>query len=371
MSIEKYDTAAGPRYRVRFRTPDGKDTQKRGFRTKRDAEQFSAQRRIDMARGTYVDPASGRTLFNDVVADFVARKGGRAETTLATRESHAKNWVLPNWVGWRVSDIKTDDIDAWVEQMRDEGAKADTVEKAYRVLTGSMQLAVARGLLAHSPAQPLKTTRAVQKRRAYLTHEQVRELADAIDPRYRLLILMLAYTGLRFGEAAALRVECLDLTRRRVNVRQSVTEVKGQLVWSPPKNGKERLVPLPRFLAAALADHIAGMRDSDLVFSAARGGALRLNTWRRRTFNVAPELLNTRRAEEELSPFPAVTPHDLRHTAASLAIQTGANVKTLQRMLGHASAAMTLDVYGDLFDSDLDDVAERLDAAAAGSAPLS
>jgi integrase len=59
-----------------------------------------------------------------------------------------------------------------------------------------------------------------------------------------------------------------------------------------------------------------------------------------------------------------LVPHELRHTAASLAVSSGANVKAVQRMLGHASAAMTLDTYADLFDEDLDAVAERLDLAA-------
>ncbi len=62
-------------------------------------------------------------------------------------------------------------------------------------------------------------------------------------------------------------------------------------------------------------------------------------------------------------PFPTITPHDLRHTAASLAVSVRANVKAVQRMLGHAKASMTLDTYVDLFDEDLDEVAGRLDAA--------
>jgi integrase len=67
-----------------------------------------------------------------------------------------------------------------------------------------------------------------------------------------------------------------------------------------------------------------------------------------------------RKADES---FPAITPHDLRHTAASLAVSAGANVKAVQRMLGHAEASMTLDTYADLFDADLDEVADRLDTA--------
>jgi integrase len=68
-------------------------------------------------------------------------------------------------------------------------------------------------------------------------------------------------------------------------------------------------------------------------------------------------------SRRERKPFPSITPHDLRHTAASLAVSTGANAKALQRMLGHAKASMTLATYADLFDDDLDGVADSLDAA--------
>ena len=88
---------------------------------------------------------------------------------------------------------------------------------------------------------------------------------------------------------------------------------------------------------------------------------MRLGTWRTRVFNKALKSINSRRLDEGRPEFPTITPHDLRHTAASLAVQSGANVKVVQRMLGHASAAITLDVYADLFDSDLDEVATRMD----------
>ncbi len=97
----------------------------------------------------------------------------------------------------------------------------------------------------------------------------------------------------------------------------------------------------------------AGKAPTDFVFTAPQGGVLWLRNWRRRAFDPAV----TAAGVGEL------TPHELRHTAASLAVAAGANVKAVQRMLGHASAAMTLDVYSGLFDDDLDAVADRLDAA--------
>ncbi len=141
--------------------------------------------------------------------------------------------------------------------------------------------------------------------------------------------------------------------RRRLTIQRAVTEVNGgRLDWNSPKNHERRTVPIPRFLAAELSIHLAGRPPEDLVFTAANGGVLRNRNARRDWFNAAAQAIGQ----------PGLTPHELRHTAASLAVSAGANVKAVQRMLGHASAAMTLDRYADLFDDDLDAVADRPDA---------
>jgi integrase len=121
-------------------------------------------------------------------------------------------------------------------------------------------------------------------------------------------------------------------------------------------------MPIPRFLADDLAQHLAGKSPDDLVFTAVEGGVLRNRNARRAWFNQAAVAIGV----------PNLTPHERRHTAASLAVSAGANVKAVQRMLRHASAVMTLDRYADLFEDDLDAVASRLDAMAraAGVAPV-
>jgi integrase len=113
-------------------------------------------------------------------------------------------------------------------------------------------------------------------------------------------------------------------------------------------------VPVPRSLITDLAAACAGRSPDELVFTAPKGGVLWLRNWRRRVFDPAVEGAG----------LGQLSPHELRHTAASLAVAAGANVKAVQRTLGHASAAMTLDVYSGLFDDDLDAVADRLDVAA-------
>jgi integrase len=158
---------------------------------------------------------------------------------------------------------------------------------------------------------------------------------------------------------AALRVCDFDMLRRRVNVSRSVTE-SGALVRSTPKTHERRSVPFPKVLTDELSALMVGKGRDDLVFTDMRGGVLRNSNWRARVFTPA-----VAKCQADDDKFPAMTVHDLRHTAASLAVSAGANVKALRRMLGHAKASMTLDVYADLFDDDLDSVAESLDAAIA------
>lgn len=113
-------------------------------------------------------------------------------------------------------------------------------------------------------------------------------------------------------------------------------------------------MPFPRLLESALVEQAAGRNGEDLLFNG-RGG---LHMRRVRVSDGSRSWFKTALAKADLSPM---TLHDLRHTAASMSISAGANVKAVQRMLGHASAAMTLDIYADLFDDDLNAVSDRLD----------
>jgi integrase len=148
----------------------------------------------------------------------------------------------------------------------------------------------------------------------------VQHWSDAVD-RQPEVVRFLAYTRLRWGEMAALRVQDFDMLRRRVNVSRSVTE-SGGLVWSTPKTWERRSVPFPAVLANELAALMGGKERHDLVFTDMRGGVLRNSNWRARVFE--PAVKACQKADES---FPSITPHDLRHTAASLAVSAGANVK--------------------------------------------
>jgi site-specific recombinase XerC len=214
--------------------------------------------------------------------------------------------------------------------------------------------------LASNPVAGVDLPRLPRKERRYLDRGEVAGLAEACGP-YRPLVLVLAYCGLRWGEAAALRVRRVDTMRGRLDVAESLTEINGEAVFGTPKSHQSRSVPVPAFLRDILAERVAGLDADALVFSAPRGGVLRVGNFRRRYFDRAARAVG----------LDGLVPHELRHTAASLAIAAGASVKGIQAMLGHASATLTLDQYGHLFGDELDAVADRIDAAARAAADFS
>ena len=153
--------------------------------------------------------------------------------------------------------------------------------RVHRVLSLILALAVKDGRLVRNPAAGVNLPRVVKDERRYLTHVQVDELAGACGP-YRLLVPFLAYTSVRWGEMAALRVGRVDLLRRRAMVAESVTLVRGAQTWGTPKGHERRSVPIPQFLADELAAHVAGKARDELVFPGEKGGgALRAQVFQR------------------------------------------------------------------------------------------
>jgi integrase len=341
------------KWRARYRDAAGKEHAKH-FDRKLDAERWLATVHVAQARGEWVDPARGKVTVEQYAQIWLEGLAYLKPTTRHRYASILRQHVVPRWGRVPLTKITHGDVVSWVGTLTREGAAASTVRQTYRVLALVLDLAIRDGRLARNPAAGVKLPRPTEGDKRFLTHEQVARLAAECREPYDLLVLVLAYTGLRWGELAALRVHDVHLDTRRINVARSMTEVNGKAVFGTPKNHQRRQVPLPTFLVDRLAEHIAGKGSTDLLFSSPHGGVLRNNNFRRDLFDAAATAAG----------LDGLTPHELRHTAASLAIAAGANVKAVQRMLGHASAAMTLDVYAGLFGDDLDTLATNLDLAA-------
>jgi integrase len=369
-SVTPYETSSGKRYRVRYRKPDHSQTDKRGFRTKREAEDFLATVEVAKMRGEWVDPTRSRITVSEWAEVWYAAQVQLKPTTLSGYRHGLDKHVLPKWGNVRLVDVGHADVQNWVNKLSLKLA-AGTTRQTYLVLAGVLKYAVRDGRLVKSPCDDINLPRVVHKSRGYLTHDQVARIASECGA-HADVIFFLAYTGLRWGEMAGLKVKRLDMLRRRANVVEAVSEPRGTIVWGTPKGHASRSVPFPAFMVEALAKRCEGKSGDDLVFPTPEGNVMRGGNFRKRTFGPALERIRGGRVvvddpalsvRADLS-FPKITPHDLRHTAASLAVSAGANVKSVQRMLGHASAAMTLDVYADLFDDDLDAVATAMNHGA-------
>jgi integrase len=329
---------------------EGGGERKASFHTKDAARAHLTHVDHHQRSGTYVPAERGRVFVRDLLPEWVDSQAQLKPSTLAATRSDIRATILPYWGDKIVADITRAEIQAWVNTM---GKAARTVDTIYGRFRSFLNWCVEEGRLGKTPAKGVNLPAGEKREHIYLTVPEVEALANTIDPYYRDLIWFLATTGLRFGEAAELRTKDFHLTRARVTVARSVTDVEGKLVVGPPKNGKPRDVPLTGFITESMRDRLQGRARNDLVFPGKRGAWLRSNNFKRRTYD--PAVLTAGLPEE-------LWVHDLRHTAASLSIAAGASVKSVQRMLGHASAKITLDVYAGLFDQDLDDVAGRMDS---------
>jgi integrase len=345
------------RYRVRYRDPAGRERAK-SFARKVDAERFLRHVEADLVRGQWVDPDHGRATVSELADRWFATTATLKPKTREDYRSLLDNHVLPAFGDRPVSSIDTLAVRGWLAGLVSGGLSASRAKHAYYVLFAVLEAAIQAGALLRNPAAGVRVPRSQRREMQFLSAAEVERLAEAVVPPYGLLVRFAAYTGLRAGELAALRVKRLDLLRGTVRVVESASEVGGRLVLGSTKTYAERTVRLPRFLRDDLAVYLAGQpRDPyGFVFTAPKGGPLRHNNFYQRIF--CPALAR--------AGLPApVRFHDLRHTCAALLIAEGAHPKAIQAHLGHSSIQVTMDRYGHLFPDALEQLADRLDAARA------
>lgn len=354
-TISKYRSATGSTlYMVRYRTPQGTQTKKRGYTTKRDAEAFANTVEVKKLTGEYVSPSLGKITVGELGPDWLERQKGHMKPSgFRSYDSCWRNHTKPRWADTKLADIKFSDVQAWVSELAKK-LSPSMVANTYSVLARILDDAVRDRLIPTNPARGVRLPKRTKGRNVYLSQNQLRALADE-SGRYRSLIMLLGTVGLRWGEASALRVSDINFLRRRIVLHENAVTVGSTTYVGSLKTGTSRSVAFDEHLAAALAKSCEGKNRDDLIWPSASGGYLGPPAGNRSWLSGAVS-----RCQAADKTFPRITAHSLRHTAASLAISSGANVLVVQRMLGHASAAMTLDTYADLFDSDLNGVADSV-----------
>lgn len=374
MAVTKLKTGK-KQWRADWRDATGK-RHRRQFATKREAEIHLQETQRKIRMDEWVDPKHARSKFvRDIYDDWIERVKqvgvrGRRAASARTVHDYEHIWgkyIGPRWDRAPLDLIRYEQVSEWINELT---VGDRTKEKVGRQFVSILGEAVRQGLLSRNPAQDrLGNTDYIpiprrQKNHTYLTARQLKTLVEVIPSDIdKLSVLLGGLCGLRFGEMTALRWSEVDVEKRLVTVKRAYSDVGGKLELKTPKNGTERRVPLHE-PTLELIEAIGARANDKLVCPTVNGFPRRNGDYNKQL--LVPAL----RAIAESDKYVAdkklpvgLRFHDLRHTAVSLAVSSGANVKVVQAIAGHSSASVTLDTYAGLFDADLNASAERVDDA--------
>ncbi|MDQ3342996.1 MAG: site-specific integrase [Actinomycetota bacterium] len=347
--VEKLDSG---RWRARYTGPDGR-RRSSTFGTKTDARRWLATAQTDLVRRAWKAPEGGRRTLGAYATDYLAR----ADLRESTRQLYEGVWRLhlkKTWSSVAVGDVTPQQVRLWHEAAA-RTARPTALVQSYRLLRALLNVAVADEVLATNPCRlrAAGIAKSARPSRA-LTVAEVQALAGKVPARYRALVLTLAFGGLRFGEATALRRRDVSADGVTVTVTRSVKRVGGSWLVGPPKTeAGVRTVALPAFVAAAVAEHLDEHVDAGptaLVFGTSSG-----------TFLAGSNFNSTFRRAVDACGLDPVRIHELRHTGATLAAATGASTKDLMHRLGHSSPAAAL-IYQHASTGRDSEIARALDA---------
>lgn len=352
------DRLPSGKWRARYAGPDGK-RRSATFKTKTDARAWLATAQADLVRKQWRAPEAGRRQVGAYASDYLSRNDLR-EGTRALYKGLWRLHLAETWQAVAVADVDA----ARVRQWHETAAKSTgptALAQAYRLLRAILNVAVRDEVIGVNPCRlrSAGTPKPARPSRS-LTVAEVQALAAAVPARYRVLILVLAFGGLRFGEATALRRCDVAADGTTVRVERSVRYLNGAWLVGPPKSeAGRRTVALPASVAEALVEHLARYvpgGDEALTFGTASGSYVARSNFSQ-TFARAVLACG-------LAP---VRVHELRHTGASLAAATGASTAELMHRLGHASPAAAL-IYQHASAHRDSEIARALDALTTGAA---
>jgi len=342
------------KYEARYRDPDGKQ-RGRSFTTEKEAASFLKTVLYAKEVGDYVAPEAGRTTFGEVADAWLLSKQNLKPRTRQEYRMVLNSW-LARWNARPIATIRDGDVAALMADLaaRSPQTQRNVFNITRAVFTRAVRLKYVRTNPVAPYAEDLPST--VRQEQRFLTPQQVARLAGELDAPHDLLVTLAAWSGLRAGELAGLRVRRFDAARCRVEVRETVSRLGSQLVQDTPKSKKSnRVVPIPPPVARLLADHIAahGLGSDDYVFGK-DGKPLDHQSFYRFRFKPAAERVG----------LAGLRFHDLRHTFASLMrYHAGADLYRVSRLLGHSTVALTADTYTHLFEEEHDDLQQRMGAA--------
>ncbi|MEU5390202.1 tyrosine-type recombinase/integrase [Streptomyces tibetensis] len=322
---------ASGRWQARYLGPDGqRHKAPETFETRSDAQDWLNLTRADIERNHWRDPDAGAVNFEKYALRWMGERG-LAPTTLDRYDGLLRLHILPTFGGKDLDEIAPPSIRTWrAERLKATGAT--TVAKSYRLLKAILQTAVDDDLLRTNPCRIKGAGKEEADERPTATIEQVFDLADAMGPRWRLMVLLGAFASLRPEELAELRRHSVDLDECSLRVTQASPELtNGRRVTGDPKSrAGKRTVYLPDFLLPELRRHLQWFAEKErdgLIFVGEKGAPFRRSSFGRKW----------RRARAKVGMPGHFRFYDLRHTGNTLAADTGAKLKDLMVRAGQSS----------------------------------
>jgi integrase len=265
-----------------------------------------------------------------------------------------RNYLLPRFGHWPLSKIATADVKAMVAE-ETAGELSPSAVRRHAIILGTiLGGAVDDGRLARNPARGVKLPPENSRLMRFLEPDELARLAEAHPSFYRPLVLTAGYIGMRWGELAGLALDRVDLLHRTIRVDRQLVDVGGTVSFGPPKTRSGiRTVTMPRALGEILAEHFASpaVQSSGLAFPGPKGAPLRRSNFRRVWMKACSS-----------AGLDGLVFHELRHTAAALAIAQGAHPLAIKERLGHSSITVTMDRYSGLFPRLEEAIGEGLDS---------
>ncbi len=317
-----------------------------------------AQVEAGQAAGTWITKDKKQITMADLWEPWIAAKAGRSKKTVENYRTVWRVHIEPVWGSMPVHEVQGVSVAAWIPTLttRGRGGKKEPYplgsaqqRRVGIVINALLDMAVAQKVIPSNPLDSKAIPRQEMSERRYLkVHEIDALLAAAPHEAARLLVTVLLMTGIRPGEAKGLKVKDLDADRGRLWIRRDVDDL-GRI--DTTKDHKDRDVPIGGDLLLDLEDEAEDRDLEDWLLPDEHDNVWTAARWRR----VWASMTTAAGLE-------GIDTYTLKHTAASMAIASGADPKTIQRMLGHRTAAMTLDIYGHLWDEHLDALPGAMEA---------
>lgn len=341
------------------------------FPTLAEAVRFKAEATTPSGANRLLRLERGRITLEEHYAQWVGYHKKLSMSTRGRYKGILSNYVAGTWIGRvPIAELTRDDFRERISELMEMDLNPATIKRMHASVQASLNQALDDEKILGNPARGIDLPELLEFEPFFLSREHVEALVARSPDPYKVMMRFLPYTGLRMGEAVALRVRHINRDAGLVNVVENAPEAARGFGSVLPKSKKKRQVPLPASIAEDLFRQLEerGQKLSDgtvdpdgLVFRTARRHQIRQSNWRDRVFLPTAKSAGVMHERSGKTIYPR--PHDLRHTFASIAAEEGYTLQEVTRMMGHSSSQITDKYYLHLFPETNRDKANALDAA--------